>query len=396
MIKSIMEQHEELRKYLFIRGFLITNDKEISADGFPFYNSWHKTDLNGMCFWTHPLTGFHFYENNGATFFLLGHTYNPFTMEINENTILERIAAHYNQKDFYDFVDEITGIFVFGIIENGNLLYLTDPAGIQSSCYGIINNKFYLSSHPQMLGDLCNLEMSDLAEELVNYKWYPRVMGSYMPADITKYDTVKRVVPNIEYIFSSKTTSISHKRFYPLKDLQECKNEEEYQAVIKEAADILKNNMELVSKKWNNPWISLTGGIDSNATFAAANGIYDKFKTFSYMSAEKETIDCDAAEKISKAFNIPWTLYKIPETADNLKNYNEIAEIIRHNNGYIAKEKDNELRKRVYLMENLPADVEVKSWVSETIRAYWYKHYGRKNMPKLSANCIETFTKFLF
>lgn len=33
----------------------------------------------------------------------------------------------------------------------------------------------------------------------------------------------------------------------------------EYDRVIEEAADILKKNMELISKKWEHPWISLTG-----------------------------------------------------------------------------------------------------------------------------------------
>jgi hypothetical protein len=37
--------------------------------------------------------------------------------------------------------------------------------------------------------------------------------------------------------------------------------------------------------------------------------------------------------------------------------------------------------------------VEVKSWVSETIRGYWYKHYGRKTMPKLSAKLYRNLYK---
>ena len=64
--------------------------------------------------------------------------------------------------------------------------------------------------------------------------------------------------------------------------------------------------------------------------------------------------------------------------------FEEKRDLFRHNNGYIAELYDNEARKKFYLRENTDCDVEVKSWVSETIRAYWYKHYGRKSFPKLS------------
>ena len=262
---------------------------------------------------------------------------------------------------------------------------------MQSACYAKINGDFYLSSHPQLIADICDLQMDDFVTKLVQYKWYPRVMGPYLPADMTPFAAVKRVVPDIEYLYNNG--EITHNRFYPLKDLQECKNKEEYDEVIKEGADILKRNMELVLRKWKNPWQSLTGGIDSNTTFAAANGYYDKLHTFSYLSAHKESIDVEAAKTISEKFNVPWTLYEIPDDNSKIDRFEEKSQIIKHNNGYIGLEKANELRKRMILEEKCPADVEIKSWVSETIRAYWYKHYGRKSFPKLSPKLFRNLYK---
>lgn len=155
--------------------------------------------------------------------------------------------------------------------------------------------------------------------------------------------------------------------------------------------------MELISKKWEHPWISLTGGIDSNTTFAAANGMYDKFETFSYISAPKEVPDAEAAKKISDAFDVKHHVYNIPDNSDEIADYDLKVEIQRHNSGYIAERKGNESRKRFYLEENCGCDVEVKSWVSETIRAYWYKHYGRNKMPKLSPKLFRNLYKiFIF
>ena len=70
--------------------------------------------------------------------------------------------------------------------------------------------------------------------------------------------------------------------------------------------------MELVTKKWKKPWISLTGGIDSNTTFAAGNGNYEKFETFSYISAEKEVPDAAAAKEIASHFGLKHHEYHIP------------------------------------------------------------------------------------
>ncbi len=393
MIKKVLEQNKDLREFLFIRGFLITTNGSYSLDDFPFYGNWNCKKIGDLYFYTHRKTGFHFYEENGKACFIVGHAYNPFTKEIDEDIILKRIFSHIGQDDLYDYIDELTGVFVMGTISGDKISFLVDPSGMQSACYSLDNSQFSISSHPQLIADLNGYEMDCFVKELINYKWYSRVMGPYLPGDLTPFSKVKRIVPNISYSYLKDQNEINHKRFYPLKDISECKTEEEYNAVIKDAADILKNNMDLVVKKWQKPWISLTGGIDSNTTFAAANGNYDKIKTFSYCSAEKETIDCDAAKIISKNFSVDWKLFNIPNENDKINRFDEKSAIIRHNNGYIGLEKDNELRKRMILQEQCETDVEVKSWVSETIRAYWYKHYGRKTMPKLSAKLFRNLYK---
>ncbi len=391
-LKRALENNPKIREYLFVRGFLVTDNDTVDMEGFPFYSTWEHHQVGKYHFYTHPLANAYFAETeNGGYVYLLGHAYNPFTMEHEETPILEKLAAHYGKSDFYDCISELTGVFVLGVVDGDEIYSFVDPSGMQSACQGMIGGKFYLSSHPQLIADITDLKMDPFVADLIEYKWYSRVMGAYLPADLTPYCELKRIVPSIEYVYRNE--KVSHKRFYPIKELSECKDEQEYQAVIENAADILKNNMTLIARKWKKPAISLTGGIDSNTTFAAANGNYDKFETFSYLSAEKETIDCTAAKEIASHFNVPWTLYEIPQTAEGLENFDEMLEIIKHNNGYIVKRQSNEYRKRVYLAKNIPFDVEVKSWVSETIRAYWYKHYGRKKMPPLSAKLFRNLYK---
>ncbi|MBQ7999934.1 MAG: hypothetical protein IJ298_01790 [Ruminococcus sp.] len=390
MITKMLNNRTELQKFLFIRGFLITSKDIPDTNVFPFYGNWKKEKHGNYWYMAHNLTGMHIYEDNGTVFFIMGHAYNPFTMEHEEQAILRRIAQSYGTDSYISCLNELTGIFVAGVAKGNEIEFHVDASGMQSACYADIDNTLYVSSHPQLIGDLCNLQMDDFVKELISYKWYGRVMGPYLPCDMTPFSNVKRIVPSIMYKYNE---GISHYRFWFNKPISTATTDEDYQKVIESAADILKNNMTLITKKWNNPWISLTGGIDSNTTFAAANGNYDCFETFSYVSAEKEVPDTEAAAKISEAFNIKHNIYNIPDNNEDIEDYDAIVAILNHNNGYVAEGKGNELRKRIHLHRNCNCDVEVKSWTSETIRGYWYKHYGRKTMPELSPKLFRNLYK---
>lgn len=388
---NMLDKNPKLKKDLFIRGFLITDKKIDNLSDFPFYGYWKVKEVSGYYFMVHQLMGMHVYEsNNGELFFLIGHAYNPFTKVYKEEKILQHISEAYGTSDYMERINDITGVFIYGSLIQGKLEYLVDPSGMQSACYGKIGKNFFLSSHPQLIGDICHLEMDAFVKKLIHYKWYGRVMGPYLPCDFTPFAEVKRIVPNILYMYD---VEVSHKRYWPLIGNEEAVIEKDYIQVIQQAAEILKSNMELVAKKWEHPWISLTGGIDSNTTFAAANGSYDKFETFSYISAEKEIPDAEAAKEIATHFGLEHHEYHIPTHNNELELFEEKRELFRHNNGYVAELYDNEARKKFYLRDNTTCDVEVKSWVSETIRAYWYKHYGRKSFPKLSGKLYRNLYK---
>jgi len=394
MLKQELDKRPDLARFLFIRGFLVSDKKIEGLDGFPFYGNWNETERDGFFFYTHNKTAVHFAGDGKTTLFLLGHCYDPFLYEISEEKILADFLKDSDTDRYYERISEITGVYVTGVIENGKLRFSVDPSGMQSVSCGVIDGNFYLSSHAQLIGDICSLEQDRFVKELVGYKWYGRVMGPYLPADLTPFAQLKRVVPSIEYSYAEN--GLSHKRFWPLKAFEPAEGEE-YDRVISQAADILKRNMELIAKKWERPWISLTGGIDSNTTFAAANGLYDRFETFSYLSAPKEEPDVEAAKTISKAFGVKHHIYNIPDSSEDIADYDLKVEIQRHNSGYIAERRANESRKRFYLEENCGCDVEVKSWVSETIRGRWYKHLNRKSFPKLSPKLYRSLYKvFIF
>ena len=380
MLKSILDSKPYMQKYLFDKGYLITDAELTSAGQYPFYNNWKQTKIGEFYFWVNKSARLFTRELNGKTIFLIGHAYNPFTMDCDENLIIDKMVRVHGTAEYFDILNELTGVFIMGIVEGKKIEFLLDASGQQYGCYGSVGGKQYITSHMRLVGDICGLNTSDYVERLVSYRWYRYMMGYYLPGDITCYSELKRIIPNTFVVFDCGKYSVN--RFFPYKENPMCRTEEEYFKVIEQAADVLKNSMELIPRKWHNPSISLTGGIDSNTTFAAANGNYDKYGTFSYVSLYRESVDAQKAREISDRFGVEHVCYEVPENNDKIEDFNTFKQIFDYNHGGIGESKDSDARKKITLIQNDVCDVEVKSWISETIRAYAYKYFGRRRFPK--------------
>lgn len=391
-LKSILDNRVDLQKYLFCRGFLLT-DHDLDTELYPFYGNWNMTNLGfGYKAYIHNLQKSTTLRTESESFILIGNAYNPYTMEYEEKDILQHLST---VSDRIDYINELTGVFFLGIIREDSVQLHLDASTQQWACYGLINGHLYVSSHMRLIGDLLNLQMTDYSKRLINYRWYHYMMGAYLPGDITCFDELTRIVPNTYVEFSGESFSVI--RFYPNKPIKMCKNSQEYKEVIKEGARVLRNTLALIPKKWPHPAISLTGGIDSNTTFAAANGNYDKYSTFSYVSMYRESVDAEKAQEISEHFNVPWKRYDVSENNEDFSDFEIWKKLLEWNDGGIGPNSDSDIRKKITLIQNDVCDVEVKSWISETIRAYAYKYFGRTSFPKnLSARNYTSLYKIFF
>uniref|UniRef100_A0A7C3N567 Asparagine synthetase domain-containing protein n=1 Tax=candidate division WOR-3 bacterium TaxID=2052148 RepID=A0A7C3N567_UNCW3 len=382
-LKKILDERKDLQKFLFIKGFLITSkDLKNIKDNFPFYSNFELKEINGFNFWIYKNVPFNIFEKKGKTYFGIGHAYNPFTMEFDEKNILKYLAEKNEKGEsaFIDGVNELTGIFLLGYTENKNIRVLLDASGMQYGCYGKVGNDIFVSSYIQLVNDILNLDTLDYVKELINYRWYHYMKGNYLPGDLTPFKEFKRIIPNT--LVDYKDGNFAIKRFYPEKPLEYVKNDDSYKKVIEEASEIMKKNMQLILKKWNRPAISLTGGLDSQTTLAAANGLYDKYATFSYISMYRESVDAEVAKKRAEKFNLKHSIYKVPDNNNEIEDFDILKRILQHNEGDIGSNKDNDIRKKIYLMNNFEYDVEVKNWIGETFRGNAYKYFGRTKMPK--------------
>ena len=113
-LKTTLNARSDLQKYLFCRGFLLTDQQVNNTSEYPFYSNWNHYEVRGYHLYVHNLQRVTINDEQGApALIMVGHAYNPFTMEKDEEIILKRIAA---ADDRIDYINELTGVFFLAIL----------------------------------------------------------------------------------------------------------------------------------------------------------------------------------------------------------------------------------------------------------------------------------------
>lgn len=390
-MKKLLDSYPEYREKLYCRGFLVTNSKEHALDDgdYPFYSNWNKRDIinNGevYSFYTHKDTYCYDYSQGEYSCFLIGHAYDPFKMKWDENEILKDLveALKNNVQEFWKAASNLTGVFCLGYICEGKVVFSTDCAGMQLVYHGVSEGKLYITSHSKLVADLLGFEQDKYIKRLIRSRFW-HYWGTWLPGDRSPYLQLKRMQPNCAGEYSTHDSTIKIQRYYPFNKIEETKTEEEYRETVKELGRIMSNTMQCIANKWpdKKKSLSVTGGRDSMTALSCTNGNYDKFSYFSYISNIDESVDASAAKKICDYLELKHELYEIPEEWDGYKDIDVFKKIMECNTGCIGENNRNDLKKRMYFCQNPPCDIEIKSWVNEMGRGWYYNKYIKKSFPK--------------
>jgi len=390
-IKDVINQSPQLKDKLFAYGFLLTNG-QVDEREYPFFGEWDIREVNGFTLLVHGKQRSFLCKKDDVCILLVGHAYNPFTTQHDEDQILNGLISVWTEdkNKFYDGLNELSGSFSIIILEKEKVVVFGDPTCIQTNYYGVIEDKFYLSSHSRLIGDILKLEVDEYVDRLTKYKYFP-LFGNLLPGDLSPFKEIKRLVPNHYLGFEGK--KLQTNRFFTIDKLDKTNDE-----IANEVGEILHNSLDLISKKWSDPAISLTGGCDSKTTLSSANGLYDRFKYFSYVSTDEEKVDALAARKICENLGIDHKIYEISSSDENFTLLDQTKEILFWNGGGTLYNNENDIRKRRFFSGVNDFDVEIKSWCSEIGRAYYSKRFNdRKKFGKkpTSRKCTTLYKVFL-
>lgn len=325
-IQQMLSQKPQYRECLFSRGYLITED-EMDATAYPFFSLWKSFALHSYHVYIHKDQDFCVYKDGQRDFLLIGHAYNPFNGVYGEKQLLSQLAEKYtvSKEVFFEEVSCWTGIFCVFVFDT-EITAVQDCAGIKALYYGKINEKICFTSHPQLAADLYGLEMDPFVHRLIHNRFY-NIGNRYLPGDRSPFKEIKRIGANV-YLHCTVERDVRICRFYPVAPLRMCSTEQEYCKKVEEAYGLLRMNMELIAKKWPNSAISLSGGTDSKTTLACANGMYDRFRYFSFQSKDTEITDAEAAGKICEKIGIKHNIYPIPSDNREIEDFAELKAII--------------------------------------------------------------------
>lgn len=380
-VKRVLDAEPSLRSMLFPFGFLILPEEELlDLHQFPFYGLWKRRVAGRFQFVTHPDQTLHMVEGDDHILFLLGHAYDPIALICEEAEILNalKVALDHGDNEFLRAFSRVTGVFSLGVISGETITVYGDATGMQTIFYGHGSGSPFFVSHAALAASLFGFQRSDYVRRLTSSKFY-QLFGRALPGDLAPYPEMTRLVPNFQVTLIARQFTIE--RFYLLDPMLPCSSEEEFDEVVSRSAEILRQSMRLVSKKWSMPAISLTGGCDSQTTLASAIGNYDRLRYFSYISSPEEQVDAEAAQALARQLGLHHELILIPSASEASKDVRTIASILELNYGNIGVPKSSEVAKRMVLRKS-DIDVEIKSWVSEVARCYYHKRFLKRRFPR--------------
>ncbi len=379
-IKKKLDTEDKYRDLLFRRGYLFTDSKLQDTSSYPFYNIWRELKVGEYYLYVQNSQTAYFIEKDGLISVIIGHAYNPFDMKYDENELCSDLIDAYKSglDRYFDKVSEFTGLHVIMLIDGKKIIANQDACSLTGCYFGSVNEKIYITEHPQLVADICGLKMNRNVEKLVKSKCY-NIGNRNLPGNITPYDELKRLGANTYLLFDG---NFSINRFYPNMSHPEFVTEEEKAENIKKIGDLIHNGIKCCAEKWDKCTISLSGGTDSKTTLACANGAYDKFSYFSFNSKAQELVDAKGAKKICDSLGLEHTLYTIPENNSEIEDFDFIKKLLQHNTNYFVNIPNNEVRKYTFLNRLNAYDIELKSWASEVARVFFERKYKIK-MPKI-------------
>ena len=383
-IQKKLEGKEYLQVKLYTNGFLISDLAITPAEGYPFFGNWHEIRIQKYCFCVHKHASLWTFEHDDAVFFIVGHAVDPFDKLADEISILKKLSSAFqlSVEEYYKAQADLTGIFCTGVVFRNELYISNDCTGMQIVYYGTVNGHHYISSHSKLIADLTGLTQSEYIERVVGSRFY-HYMGTWLPGDLSPYEDIRRLVPN-HYVHIREDGEEEIVRFFPTEEINETAEPEAYKETIHWLSDLMHETLYLYAKKWpdKKAAISLTGGRDSTTTLACANGLYDRFAYFSYISNEAEKVDAFAAEEICQNLGLQHEIYEIPQYDAESSDVEALTAVLECNAGCIGRSNSNDVRKRLYFIQNPEYDVEIKSWVNELGRGSQYVKYNKRSFPK--------------
>ncbi|MCE2435855.1 MAG: hypothetical protein J4F29_23505 [Candidatus Latescibacteria bacterium] len=353
------------KHFLFRRGYLITNARLDTLDHATaeyLQERYKKIDVASFYIFFDYQLDIATYRGQGTEIVILGTILDPVNNVICSNKIVQQLHSAYIQSDgiFFDYLDNLSGRFLVLVASQSRHFILQDAAGNRSAFYSRSLDRFFVSSHAQIIADINKYNVPEERKNFIQYLGAGNGRAlRHFPGLLTPYGEISMLTPNT-YL---NINDFSVQRFFPR---QEIKREKLSPLFIDELSELFTRQITLLNQKFKLS-VSVTGGTDSRLTLASTKHLKDDIFYFTYRFSSFQGQDARLAQKMCNRLGLN---HHLIEGKNWVLDKSEVAflDIFHKNTAYMRASIQGLVIKK--LLESLPTNsLHIKSNVSEVARA---------------------------
>ena len=359
---------EERARQPFPGGFLVTDgtdlaravgDAEPPGDLIALVEGWRQESIGRYTVRfdaTWPVARAVFGQ---TTVLLLGTAVHVDRPELDDDAIASALAvyADHSWDAFLDTLDLLGGAhLIFVRTGGGRTLVLQDATGVEGLCYDVSASTRILASHPALIAELRGYEMSELARWWLDQPVI-RAGGYYFPGLLTAFDEVRILTPNT----ALDLDTLEVERFFPREQMRERRVSD----IVAEVAPRLQSQYRRLLA--DGPVaVSLSGGLDSRLTLAAARDVAHDVRWFTYViwNSGVHQNDGAVASELAERFGLTHDLYRVKRGTTTVPAWERTHRGVQGGDALAGG-----------LLEHFPpGHLHVRSNVLETVRGFYLKN----------------------
>lgn len=225
------------------------------------------------------------------------------------------LLLHLYEEVGEDFANNLNGWFLVIVhdLPRRKTLIVNDYLGFYPAFYAQHNDVFIVGSEVKCLLKYKGLSYSVNKESMAEYFQYGGAMD-----EKTMFNEIHRLPP--ASLWTYRDGKVSKKRYFDISNIaKEDKIDE--QKFLEEAGRIFTNILPRYLSG-NDVGLSLTGGFDTRAIFAAMGSLNQKVPCYTWCGPYRDSIDVKLARKLTKARGQQLTVFRIGrDFFDNFADY---------------------------------------------------------------------------
>jgi len=254
---------------LYKRGYLFS---EVEVE--PPITAWTRKTIGDYFISFDPENPWAFSQKDSSWVAILGRVIDTLYWGMDINSISRKCLGELSlsEESLLDYIDHLSGRFII-IYHHGNRTkFMTDAFGTRSAFYSL-QGLVVIASHCSIIGDYLNSSECTRMETIKRDQRWLTVSGRAYPGILTPDEGVYVLTPNTLINIEEKKIQ----RYYPRRNLSVGKLSD----VVEEVSVMLEKQLDLLHGTYNLV-ISLTAGIDTRTTLAAARNLVKDIVFFTY------------------------------------------------------------------------------------------------------------------